>query len=1466
MIDYDKLFDSIGMIANAKIENKQIDKTIICTIYDISQRDYGKYGVTYNTVNFTANGENPTYEIGDQVYVCLLGGEYSNAYIISKKITTINNKKTQNPLDDLISLKTEKVLTKVEKRYDSTVSTPIVVNLADPTSYQYLGISAEFSAKCRTILTGSYGLVAHITTRETTADGLEYYNIQTLRLDSNNFATSNPYNTYGYIKQAAIFKIDINKIVDSIVLDLYYTNDDFGLNDIIEVNNIKLDFGFLKSDLQLNSIMLYTPNDLKYTNTTLTKTINALWTNAENEVLTFQTNADDFPVDATIIWKERIDNGEWTEVDNNENNFPLRLETTLKKYTAQIEYKCQVSQQIFGLNFPTVIESNSIIFINSNVKNADLVTDLKLTTTRDKFSELYSPDGFILDLSQAGPYTITMTANLAIDAAELDDDIIFSGRWVSAVDDNLPSMINGPTQEENKNVTFNKDELIINKGVFSSAFVFQIDEFFDLIKKNNKVGFELDVKDNSMRLLQRDYVEIELEFSKLGTAKTDYALVLKMIDERSDNKRAIRPGETLNIEASLYNELGEKVEFDHDIKWEWQCQPIEDWDFRGTRYDNKNKNFIIDNFNSASGNIVNISANAEVAESEDIIVDGEIVERLFDLSYIIKASYEMYAEDEDIPKCIVVGYLPIAIDNTNDGNSFLSGPQTVVYDSSGGNPLYYKGNYHMYINGKTLDDTFVLQDSVQGYIYGNKNFYPKIIKTGVNDWGLSPNNIYMSDANTNYCVLVYDSAPEFANIPKFIQPILIYQINSFSSYVNDWDGSFKPDPENNVLMSARLGAGKKEEDGTFSGVLLGDWKEQMEDGSWDTINTGIYGYGHGKASYGFRDDGTAFIGKSGAGRISFDGNKGTIQSANFDGLNEDGTLKDNYGTSGSYWDLDDGKLIVNDGRFRGDIVAKHLTLEGDEDLTDYVNLENYIQYDNTISEEGSTETYTKISTNGLLTANNAIISGKIHANQGNIGGWDISQSMLYQDGVGMQSGKDNIIDVKKSSAYFVPLGQTSGQSNLSLFSGAYNTYSTYTQSYIIQAQDWDNNLQKFKCSCQLPLELLLNQFIIISQDLSIELQDSNNEYKEVYPSYWDWWFYKFEVKQEIIWNEENNTIDFYISSPKNNEFGQIYEYPLEGKNIRVKFTYIQFATSVDELKSAADKAHFIVLQDGTTYIDTLYSKDAIGANKITNNPNISSILQFQSPKIITNITRGASINIQKIYDKSLIDEDDSMYGLNINTEYLFVNNDKTGAMKQCCGATGWARPEVHMFTYYINGICVGALDYTNKAIPTDKDGARLYKDTDGAYKYKQENSSVNDIYWERFINRAQSFYTRSIQRNASESFYERPSANNYPLDQCLYEKYEILENVEGIVTVTGYKYKIFKVVAKGAVVTGDYCHVWEDITKTSTNFVESVDSEGYAYDPKFLEYGITLYRDRSYFEGENITTSQWICLEHMYGD
>jgi hypothetical protein len=40
-----------------------------------------------------------------------------------------------------------------------------------------------------------------------------------------------------------------------------------------------------------------------------------------------------------------------------------------------------------------------------------------------------------------------------------------------------------------------------------------------------------------------------------------------------------------------------------------------------------------------------------------------------------------------------------------------------------------------------------------------------------------------------------------------------------------------------------------------------------------TQQTGVYGFNHGRMSYALKDDGTAFFGKDGKGRIYFDGNK-----------------------------------------------------------------------------------------------------------------------------------------------------------------------------------------------------------------------------------------------------------------------------------------------------------------------------------------------------------------------------------------------------------------------------------------------------------------------------------------------------------------------------------------------------------------------------------------------------------------
>jgi hypothetical protein len=61
-----------------------------------------------------------------------------------------------------------------------------------------------------------------------------------------------------------------------------------------------------------------------------------------------------------------------------------------------------------------------------------------------------------------------------------------------------------------------------------------------------------------------------------------------------------------------------------------------------------------------------------------------------------------------------------------------------------------------------------------------------------------------------------------------------------------------------------LGAGRKNDDNTFSGVLIGDVKEGTGLYEAETL-TGVYGIHEGVSSFALRENGTATFGKAGLG-------------------------------------------------------------------------------------------------------------------------------------------------------------------------------------------------------------------------------------------------------------------------------------------------------------------------------------------------------------------------------------------------------------------------------------------------------------------------------------------------------------------------------------------------------------------------------------------------------------------------
>ena len=98
-----------------------------------------------------------------------------------------------------------------------------------------------------------------------------------------------------------------------------------------------------------------------------------------------------------------------------------------------------------------------------------------------------------------------------------------------------------------------------------------------------------------------------------------------------------------------------------------------------------------------------------------------------------------------------------------------------------------------------------------------------------------------------------------------------------SSLVNEWDGqSLSLDQENSAVIAKMIAAGTKDQRNRFTGVMMGDWHEKADE-SLDT--PGLYGFNAGQQSFGFKTDGTGFIGPSGEGRIQFDGRNALISNS-----------------------------------------------------------------------------------------------------------------------------------------------------------------------------------------------------------------------------------------------------------------------------------------------------------------------------------------------------------------------------------------------------------------------------------------------------------------------------------------------------------------------------------------------------------------------------------------------------------
>lgn len=300
----------------------------------------------------------------------------------------------------------------------------------------------------------------------------------------------------------------------------------------------------------------------------------------------------------------------------------------------------------------------------------------------------------------------------------------------------------------------------------------------------------------------------------------------------------------------------------------------------------------------------------------------------------------------------LVAYYPISLKNgeTKDNNQqtfivdYIEGPTSVRYATTGETD-FNKNAYEIITrkfnsesnnfeikkhsqNTNTLSGYWRLLYFIENGTYNNiTNFLPSLTETRLNNNSnqyirytssnqdekfnnspyLEPPGVYFKDAPLYGVQFIKTEEGDPAEgTVLWTQPILVYQDNYPSTTLNKWNGKdILTDNNTGVIVANGLSAGKKESDNTFTGVVLGDWSRTDTD-KFITKQTGVYGFNHGAMSYALKDDGTAFFGKDGRGRIYFNGNKAQIYSAHW--------IANQQEKNGMLIDVDDGyiKIISND--------------------------------------------------------------------------------------------------------------------------------------------------------------------------------------------------------------------------------------------------------------------------------------------------------------------------------------------------------------------------------------------------------------------------------------------------------------------------------------------------------------------------------------------------------------------------
>lgn len=465
--------------------------------------------------------------------------------------------------------------------------------------------------------------------------------------------------------------------------------------------------------------------------------------------------------------------------------------------------------------------------------------------------------------------------------------------------------------------------------------------------------------------------EKEFTFGPSGTMGTDQTIVIDFVGDT----KALQVGtETFQMQVQVYNNKNELlIDVPENITWSW-LYPIENSYLR-----------IPDKEKDTDGN----------EKSHPSIIDITVDKQNFNIDQL----YILQVQVGDL-----ITYFPIPI-KTSEDYSYITGATQVIYQSDG-EPNYSKEIYTLCDSSgnKRTGIKWRIKHLIPDDKLDKEKKFIGTIKSYNNGQVLEPLSLYVKDAPV-YGVQALDSSDNIL----WTQPILVLQNKWPSNVINKWDGkSLVLDEENSMVIAAAVSAGRKNLDNTFSGVMIGDWSGKDLDTNSSIANqTGVYGFHHGAMSYAFKEDGTAFIGKYGDGRINFNGNNSTIYSANY--AFDMGMMIDLGGDNTPYIDMKNGS---------NKYVKLGFTTTSSNPYLEIKSTNNIIRFNSTdegskiqLKNEDNAITISSASNENPLAIGSKFHvkwDGSIESTSGQIGGWTITATELNNGTLSLNSSTSTI--------------------------------------------------------------------------------------------------------------------------------------------------------------------------------------------------------------------------------------------------------------------------------------------------------------------------------------------------------------------------------------------------------------------------------------------------------------------------